>query len=202
MVSKKSNVIIVAIATLLSFFAAAYMSCKKPGDGLVRCNGVICQNSGYCMMDTVTKKPKCICPKGYEGSNCSVVSVAKFHGTWDVHQTTIGSDSLNYIGKDTAYLLFLTQSATPTTFFVNNFLNDANYNKLICTLDSMDSYRFLVDTLSPFQMAYGVYKIEAGAGSIAANGDSIIATMATRHKNATTNWQRDTLRFIMKPHKM
>ena len=204
MVSKKSSLLIAAIATLFCIISVAWFSCNKSG-GLVRCEGVICENGGYCNYDTATKKPSCICPTGYEGSNCATASVNKFLNTWDMTQTDIGSDSAGSIGLVYKYTVSLQPTATPTTFFINNLSNDPYYYNIICTLDSTQSNnqvnQFYMDTISAFHMVYDHYRILYGGGTINNNYDTISGTFATRHLSPTTNWINDTFTITLVLHK-
>ena len=200
MVNKKSSFIIAAIVSIFSFIIVAHTSCKKNENSPNVCEGVVCQNNGYCHVDTLHGLHwVCVCPTGYEGNYCETISVAKYIGTWDVKQVVTGSDSLNFKGVTYLYTAFLKETATPTTFFINNVSNDPFYNDIICTLDSGNSNHFYIDTISAFHMVYDHYKILYGSGMIY-NSDSISATFATRHLSATTNWINDTFFLTITPH--
>jgi len=199
MIGKKSGNILAAVVTLMSFLTIAYLSCTKPGANLNTCEGVICENTGYCHIDTVTNKARCFCPTGYEGNNCAVVSTAKYIGTWDATQIIIGSDSVGFVGDTSYYTLFFANSSTPTTFFIDNFANNPYYN-ILCTLDSGNSYSFTMDTASAYHMLFNNYKLLYGSGSISSNSSIIVATFASRHLSTTTNWINDTMLLTMKPH--
>ncbi|MES2701225.1 MAG: calcium-binding EGF-like domain-containing protein [Bacteroidota bacterium] len=194
MLSKKRGLVIATVIAFLSFISVTYFSCTKPGNDPRTCSGVYCENGGYCNLGT------CICPSGFEGKYCATASVAKYVGTWDLTQEVIGSDSMNDIGKDSSYIVFLKKTATPTTFFVNNFFGNANYNNLVCTIDSANTATFRVDTLTPFHMLYNYVHIYDGAhGDITDN--KITMHLRVRHLTETVNWQLDTLLITMKPHK-
>ena len=201
MIRRKNNIFIAVLITIFSFFTVTYMSCSKGFHGHVGCEGVLCENDGYCHIDTLTHKPKCVCPVGYEGSNCATVSVAKYLAAWTVKQKILGSDSTMYNGDSLTYIAFLRKSGTPTTFFIDNFFNNPYYNDIICTLDSMNSSHFLLDTLSAYHMVYNNFKVVSGSGYIYHN-DSIYATIIVRYKNKTTNWEKDTLGLTMKLHSL
>ena len=195
MLHKKGSVYIAAMIAVFGFLSVVYISCTKVGSA-PKCNGVICQNGGYC------KNGVCKCPAGYEGNNCSISSAARFFGTWDVHQTIIGSDSLSVVGKDTIYPVFLKKTATPTTFFIDNFLGNASYNDLLCTLDTLNSRNFGLDTLRDFNMWYEHVFIKAGSyGTLQNNDAQINAHIILRRLSATSNWRNDTLQMIFTPHK-
>jgi len=199
MVSKKSSLLIAAIATLFCIISVAWFSCNKSG-GLVRCEGVICENGGYCNYDTATKKPSCICPTGYEGANCATSSIGKYLGTWTMRQIITGSDSASYIGDTSYYTVFLVKTATPTTFFINNFANNPYYNQIICTLDSTNSFNFIIDTLSSSSMLFTSFKITYGSGAISVNDSVITGVFGFRGLTATTNWILDTVSIRLTPY--
>ena len=221
MISKKSSVIIAAILALCCVFSAVYISsCTKPSKG-PSCDNYACENGGYCSVDTFYSNTfyplsngtrcdcpgsgvptvHCNCPSGFEGPNCASAVVAKYARTWDVTQTVIGSDTVSKVGTSTTYEAFLLQSATPTTFFINNICDSNNYNDIVCTIDSTNSSLFVIDTLSAFHMFYQHFKFtQAGSGSISSNDSTITATIWVRHLNYNVNWQNDTLQLVMTPH--
>jgi len=193
MVSKKSSFVIAAIVTIFSIIIVVYPSCKKQDNSPNVCENIVCQNNGYCHVDTTHGNHfVCVCPTGYEGAYCATVSVAKYIGLWTMTQTVIGSDSANFIGVSYKYTAYLAQTATPTTFFINNFSNVPDYNDIVCTLDSSASNHFFMDTISAYHMLYDHYKLLYGSGTISNNGNSISDTFATRHLSPTTNWIDDT----------
>ena len=192
MLTKRSSVVLIAIGALLCFLSIGYISCTKTGLA-PKCNGVLCQNGGYCDSGI------CKCPSGYEGANCGTAVVNKYINTWDVQQTIVGSDSVKYIGGKSSYVMIFKTTATPTTFFIDNFAGVASYNDIICLIDSTNSSKFSLDTLHNFHQWYDHYHMDWGNGIIAADS-TITATFAVSLINGTTNHQRDTLALIMKPH--
>ena len=200
MVSKKNNIIIATIIAVFSFFVITYMSCNKPNKDMTVCKNVVCRNGGHC-----NDSSKCVCPVGYEDSVCGTQTVLKYFSNWGVIQKITGSDSTQYIyvdslKNDTLYTLTLKASATPTTFLIANFNNNPYYSNVICTLDSMNSLHFTIDTISPFQMVYYSYQILTGSGTMNKTKDTINANFITRHKNHTTNWEVDTVNMLMTRH--
>ena len=194
MLTRRGSIIIAAFSAIFCLLSVAYVSCTKVGSSPA-CNGVVCLNSGYC------KAGHCKCPSGFEGANCGTAQVAKYFGTWNVHQTVVGSDSSKKIGQDSVYTVFLKKTATPTTFFMDNFLGNASYNDLLCTLDTLNSSNFGLDTLRDFNMWYEHVTIKTGSyGYIASNDTIINANVIIKYVNTTHNYQVDTLRMIMTPH--
>lgn len=201
MVSKRNSIVLWAVAAVFSFLTVVYVSCSKPGK-IESCNGAICENGGYCHMDTLTKKPKCVCPTGFEGTTCASAVVSKYIGNWNNKQTIVGSDSTEHNGEVSNYVIFLKKSATPTTFLIDNFFNNSFYNGIVCTIDSNDSRHFIIDTLSTFHMVYDHFTMMWGDGHIAANDSAIDAYFCIRFKNQTTNWQVDTVTLHLTPHQL
>ena len=202
MVSKKSSVIIAAIVGLFCFLSVVYItSCTKPGIP-VSCDGIVCNNGGFCLVDTVNHKPvpQCVCPSGFEGGNCATASVTKFLGNWRVKQTTIGSDSAKAVGTDSFYTITIERSATPTTFMIYNLCGDKNYNDVVCTIDSLNSNNFIIDSLSAFHMIFDHFKLTQNSKGLIVPGDSITTILYTRHLNASINWIRDTFHLVMTPN--
>jgi len=198
--SRKSSVVIVAIAAILSFFTIGWLSCKKPGQPH-SCDNIVCENGGYCYQDTLlTSSPRCACPSGYEGYNCATVSVNKYIGTWDMKEHVDWSDTVAFIGRDSSYFVELNTTSTPTTFFIDNFFNNPFYNNIICNLDSTHTDNFTMDTLSNFHMYYNHYKIKWGEGTIYGH-DSIVGHVLLRFLTATSNWHLDSVTFHLVPHK-
>lgn len=200
MVNKKSSFVIAAIVTIFCLFVVAWTSCKKNNSSANVCENYICNNNGYCHVDTVhSYHAVCVCPTGYEGTNCETPSVKKYIGQWDVTQKVSGSDSTAFIGVVYKYTAFLQQTATPTTFFIDNVSDNRYYNDIICTLDSDYSSYFKIDTISAYHMVYDHYRILYGGGQIF-NNDSISGTFATRHLSPTSNWTNDTFSLTMTLH--
>ena len=196
MVNNKSRITIAAIATLLTFLSVAYVSsCTKPGANKYSCEGVVCLNGGIC------DSGWCVCPTGYEGANCSIASVAKYIGTWKAMQVIVGTDSTRYLHDTSRFIVFLKNTATPTTFFIDNFNGDPYYGNVICTLDTgINSNLFTIDTLSGFDMIYGHYQLQWGNGSISSNDSTITATFCVRFANGSVNWEVDTVSLILTPY--
>ena len=196
MKSKNNNIILATVIAVFSFFTIAYLSCNKPGKDNTVCKDVVCRNGGHC-----NDSSKCVCPVGLEDSVCGTKTVVKYISNWGVTQTIVGSDSIATIKKkDTSFVARLNYTATPTTFFFSNFNNNSYYDVVICTMDSINSYHFTIDTISPFQMIYQSYQILSGSGTLNKTKDTINASYITRHKNYTTNWQVDTVVLQMIKH--
>ncbi|MCW3122936.1 MAG: hypothetical protein JWQ38_2428 [Flavipsychrobacter sp.] len=195
MVSKKNNVIVATVLAIFSFVAVIYMSCNKPGKDNTKCKNVVCRNGGHC-----NDSSDCVCPVGYEDTVCGTETVAKYISNWGVKQTIMYSDSIGYKGTDSFYTVALARTATPTTFFITKFNNNDYYSNIVCTLDSINSNHFRIDTISAYQMIYFSYQILSGQGELNATRDTITANYVTRYRNHTSNWQVDSVRLIMAKH--
>ena len=201
MVNNKRSLIIAAIASLLTFLSVAYVSsCSKPGANKYSCEGVVCQNGGYC------DSAMCRCPVGYEGANCSIPVVAKYIGTWDATQVVTGTDSIHYLNDTIHYVAFLKKTATPTTFFIDNFTGNPYYNESICVVDTVNkvtgwnSSDFVVDTISGANMIYAHYMLQWGYGDISSDDSTINVAFSVKYINKTVNWETDTVYIKMTPH--
>jgi hypothetical protein len=195
----KGGKLIAAVVAIVSFTAIVWVSCKKSDKNLNTCNYYVCLNGGYCHRDAITQKVGCLCPTGYEGNNCSIKSVDKFIGTWNMEQIITGSDSMDFQNDTMYYLVMLKKSATPTTFFISNFSANPYYEHILCTMDTGDSRYFNIDTMSAKQLFYDHFHLVKGSGSII--NDTIRASLITRHLSTTSNWIRDTFAMTMTRHK-
>jgi len=193
MLRKSSGVVAVSIGLLLSLLSVLYISCTKTGMA-PQCNGVLCANGGYCDSGV------CKCPTGYEGPTCATASVSKFINTYDVTQTLTGSDSAYEIGTVSKYQMIFHTSATPTTFFIDNFGGYPQYNDIVCTIDSISSWKFDLDTLHNFHQYYDHYHMNWGHGYINSGDSSVVIVCAVWRVNASVNHQTDTMLMQMKPH--
>ena len=204
---KNEIVTVIVVATIYALFAV-YMSCSKPG-GAPLCRNVVCNNGGYC------DKGNCSCAFGYEGLHCDSAFAMKFAGAWDTWQTTIGSDSVREKGTEISYISYLKLTATPTTFFINNFMGNASYNQLVCVIDSANTTHFVLDSTRGHGMIYdNVFVMPDSKGMIYLTDPNkyhlsnivqlpylrIQAQFIVRKLTTTHNWRTDTLSLIMTPH--
>lgn len=193
MVSKKNGLVITALGILSLFVSVIYISSctRTPGEFPYSCSGVVCQNGGKC------DSGKCVCPVGFEGTNCATGTVDKFIGNWRVTQTVLGSDSANLVNTQTTYTMRLMRTATNTTFFLYNFNDNPTYSSLLCRIDSIKKNDFSIDTNSSTNMIYDQFRMKNGFGFIV-NSDSISMKVYVRRLNSTVNWQNDTMALGLK----
>ena len=209
MVSKKRSVIIAAIVGLFCFLSVVYVSsCSKLGIP-VSCDGIVCNNGGFCLVDSIAPhrdSAECVCPLGFEGTNCATASVTKYLGTWNVLQTVIGSDSVKAVGTQTTYAVTLEASGTPTTFMIYNLCGDQNYNDVVCTIDSLNtaanlsSNNFVIDSQSAFHMIFDHFKLTQNSTGTINPAVSIKTVLYTKHLDNNVNWVHDTLNILMTPN--
>lgn len=198
---KKKYQITIGVIIALFFTFSVYMSsCTKVGNNPA-CELLHCLNGGYCdtmylVNDTGRHKldtAKCYCPVGYTGLTCDSAVVSKYFGNWQVTDTVHGTDSILYRGRDSIYVVLLDTTATPTTFFLNSFLGNPNYNKIACTLDSGNGFTFVFDTSRGFRMSYDHMILISGSGTISPNYQNITASFIIHYLSPTSNWEIDTV---------
>lgn len=79
------SIVIPAFTVIAVFAAIVYSSCNRD-----KCKSVVCAYGGVC------NGGACICPSGYEGSNCETVSRDKFLGNWYVYEKGSITESGHY----------------------------------------------------------------------------------------------------------
>ncbi|MBA3830237.1 MAG: calcium-binding EGF-like domain-containing protein [Taibaiella sp.] len=193
MKNKNSSLFITLLATFSCFLLVIYTSCQKTNNNKYTCENLNCTNGGVC------RNGVCYCPNGYQGNNCDTGWNHKFIGVWNVHETLTSSDTVG-IKKDSLYVINITPAtasstgiASPTAFFMNNFLNNPRINNVGCVVDS-PSTKF---HFQPGQSFNGnSLVIISGNGSINTTGDALTGTYTRIHLGATTVIY-DTLTFLM-----
>ncbi len=68
-------ILVSTIIAIIAIFSIASTSCNRD-----KCKTIVCANGGVCNLGA------CICPAGYEGSNCETITRNKFLGTWEVFE--------------------------------------------------------------------------------------------------------------------
>ena len=99
------TILISALATLSAFISITYISCNRD-----RCKTIVCANGGVCNGGT------CVCPSGYEGTNCETVSRDKFLGAWTVLEKGTTSAAAQYG-------ITIKKSTQITDIVITNFYN-------------------------------------------------------------------------------
>ncbi len=117
------NIAFSALLTVGAFTAMTYTSCNKD-----ECKDVVCQNGGTCDANT----GNCVCPTGYEGTNCETKSRDKFVGSY------VGSETCD-AGTDN-YTITLAANSDNLKLTMTNLYND-NYTA-ICSMTGTSSFSF------------------------------------------------------------
>lgn len=111
----------ISFLLLLLCCSMAYLDCTKssgsstttnPSGPTDKCKNVTCANGGAC--DTATGA--CVCPAGYQGATCEIVTRAKFLGNWTV--TEKGS-----ISTATTYTITIAAGTNAPDVTISNFYN-------------------------------------------------------------------------------
>lgn len=110
-----------AALTIGAFGTVLYTSCNPDP-----CKDVTCQNGGTC------NEGNCVCPTGYEGTNCETKSRDKFIGTYVGNEIcTVGTDN---------YTMMLAANSDALKLTMTNLYND-NITAT-CTMAATDSFSF------------------------------------------------------------
>ncbi|MBA3828556.1 MAG: calcium-binding EGF-like domain-containing protein [Taibaiella sp.] len=76
MKARFKTIVLSALGTIVVFSALLYSSCSPD-----KCHAIACAYGGVCT------DGNCICPTGYEGTQCEKIVRDKFVGTWVVYET-------------------------------------------------------------------------------------------------------------------
>jgi len=85
MKSPLKKILIPVLLILSAFISIVYMSCNSD-----KCKTIVCAYGGVC------NQGSCICPLGYEGTNCETISNYKFLGNWTVFEKGSSSKAAEY----------------------------------------------------------------------------------------------------------
>lgn len=134
------------------------------------CKNVNCQNGGTCNDGT------CACATGYEGTDCSVLSIQKFLGSWAASDVC---NTGNY-----SYTVTVTASPTITIVLINNFGNFGVDKNVNATVEGSS-------LIVPQQVVGGI--TFSGNGAISADGRTVTLTYeatkdTTLDDNCTSTW--------------
>jgi hypothetical protein len=123
------NILLTALLTIAIFSAITYTACKKDP-----CESVICKNLGAC------DGGRCVCPVGFEGDRCEILSRDKFIKTFN------GRDTCTYSANDSDFyasypIYFRAMLTDPIEMTMKNILNDMD-DSAVCTMLGVDSFTF------------------------------------------------------------
>lgn len=94
-----------AVLALTTIFSVAYFSCNRD-----KCKTIVCANHGVCNYGV------CVCPSGFQGTNCETVSRQKFLGNWLVFEK-------GTITNAAQYPISIEPSNNVTDVVIKNFYN-------------------------------------------------------------------------------
>ncbi len=118
------NILLTLFLTIAVFSAVVYTACNKN-----KCAKVVCMNHGVCYGGG------CVCPIGFEGLRCEVLSRDKFVFTYN------GGDVCGTSGYRQYPITLLKVPYDSIELTMKNVLNDPD-DSAICTLQSADSFYF------------------------------------------------------------
>ncbi len=99
------SILVSALLALTTVFSIAWFSCNRD-----KCKSIVCANHGVCNYGT------CVCPSGFQGTNCETVSRLKFIGNWSVFEK-------GTITNAAQYPITISPSNTVTDVVITNFYN-------------------------------------------------------------------------------
>jgi len=125
MMNAKLRPILLAAFLILGITATVtYTACQKD-----HCNNVACLNGGSC------DGGNCVCPVGFEGNRCEIITRDKFVGNYN------GGDSCSVYGASGYPIHLFAVLDNPREMVMKNFIN-VNVDSAICTMQSIDSFTF------------------------------------------------------------
>ncbi len=105
MKARFKTIVLSALSAISVFSAVTYNSCTPD-----KCKAIACAYGGVC------KDGDCICPSGYEGTQCEIVTRDKYAGTWTVIENGTYTSNAQYD-------LTFRYGATMTDMNITNFYN-------------------------------------------------------------------------------
>lgn len=105
MKARLKTLVLSALGALAAFTAVTYTSCQPD-----KCKAIVCAYGGTC------NEGECICPSGYEGVQCEIVTASKYVGTWTVFEKGTATMPAEYV-------LAFDEGLTSTTLNIRNFYN-------------------------------------------------------------------------------
>lgn len=85
MKARVKSIVLSALATMGIFSAVTTSSCNDDP-----CKSIVCAYGGTCA------EGDCICPSGYEGTQCEVVTREKYRGVWTVFENGTSTQPAQY----------------------------------------------------------------------------------------------------------
>jgi len=120
------NIVLTFLLTVALFSAITYTACKKDP-----CENVICMNLGAC------DGGKCVCPVGFEGARCEVLSRDKLVKTFNGRDTCTADTTFYRVYP----IYFRAMLSDPRELTMKNILNNME-DSAVCTMQGIDSFTF------------------------------------------------------------
>jgi len=122
-----SNVLLTLLLITVVFSAVMYTACNKN-----HCSNITCLNNGSC------DGGNCVCPIGFEGLRCEILSRDKFVNTYNGHDSCGSFNGHTYEQYPIRLLAMRTDSIELTMMGILDSLSDS----AVCTMQSPDSFYF------------------------------------------------------------
>lgn len=122
----KRHILLTVTVLVALFSVVTYTACKRDA-----CDNVICLNLGSC------DDGSCVCPTGFEGARCEVLSRDKFLKTYN-GRDTCSSDTVMYF---TYPIYFRAQLGDPREMIMKNIFNSME-DSAYCTMQGIDTFTF------------------------------------------------------------
>ncbi|MBL0310947.1 MAG: hypothetical protein IPP77_15150 [Bacteroidetes bacterium] len=121
------------ILFLISIFTLILTSCERKS-----CNSVVCPLGQICL------NGNCICPNGYEGTDCQTLSADKYVGNYIVYESCPGSTTGNPFGQYNTYIGY--DPSYPNQLIIYNLFNQGSAYASIYTDGSNQGNTLIVKT--------------------------------------------------------
>lgn len=105
MKARLKSIILAALGAVAVFTTVTVTSCNNDP-----CKGIVCAYGGTCA------EGDCICPSGYEGTHCEIVTREKFRGVWTVFEN-------GTVTNPAQYEITFVNGAGSTEMTISNFYN-------------------------------------------------------------------------------
>ena len=139
MKARLKSIVLSACGVLAAFSAVTYTSCNNDP-----CKAIVCAYGGTCT------DGDCLCPSGYEGTHCEIVTRKKYEGVWTVFEDGTSTNPAQYEIK-------IVNGQGNTDMIISNFYNRFPGNQV--------NIRVKGDSLFIPQQTVNNYTIE-GYGSL------------------------------------
>jgi hypothetical protein len=104
------TIVLSAVTAFAAFSAVTYSSCNND-----KCKAIACAYGGVC------KDGDCICPSGYEGTQCETITRDKYVGVWAVMENGTYTET-------SAFDVSIKPGLTMTDLVITNFYNKPDLN--------------------------------------------------------------------------